>query len=111
MKRSGVPNARCATISDDIEPELIQVRLQPGFGEIVSYYSRTRSHRRLYSRIDLQPSSYGFLREQPGTQHHRWVAGVRTTRDRGNEHTAMPDRTGPRADRGPTCGLRAIHGN
>ncbi len=63
MKRPGVPYARCATVSDDIEPELIQVRLQPGFGEIVSYYSRTRSHRRLYSRIDLQPSFYGFLRE------------------------------------------------
>src|SRR5271157_2177202 len=61
MKRPGVPYARRAAVSDDIEPELIQVRLQAGFSKIVSYYSRTRSHRRLYSRIDLQPPFYGFL--------------------------------------------------
>src|SRR5262249_28739564 len=42
-----IADAGRATIADQVEPKLIQIRLQTGFLEILSHHSRTRSQRGL----------------------------------------------------------------
>jgi hypothetical protein len=39
MKRTGIPDARRAAITDDIESELVEIFLQAGFLEVIGNHS------------------------------------------------------------------------
>ena len=53
--------------------------------------TRAGCQRRFDERIDLEASFDGFLGEQTGGEHDRWIAGIGATRDGGNQNAAVAD--------------------
>src|SRR4051812_4705153 len=93
MKRPGIADAGCATITDEVEAKLIEIFLQPGFREIISHNARSGRERSFYRRINAQTAFDCFFREQTSGKHHAWIARVRAARDRRNQNAAVTDRT------------------
>ncbi len=91
MERTGVADARCATVADEIETELIEIFLQPGFVEIIRDDARSGRERSFHGRIDMQAALDRFLRQQSGREHDARIARVRATRDRRDQNAAMAD--------------------
>src|ERR1700730_12370237 len=91
MPRSGISNARCAAIADKIEPELIEIRLQSGLGQIIGHDARPWRERSLYRRVDAHSAFDCFFREQTSRQHHARVACVRAARDRRDQYASVTD--------------------
>ncbi len=93
MQRAGIADAGCATVTDEVEPELIEIFLQSGFLQIIGNDARTGRERSFHRRIDMQPALDRFFREQSRCQHHAWIARVRATGDRRDQHGAVTDFT------------------
>src|SRR5258706_7938858 len=91
MKRAGVADAGGATVTDKIETKLIEIRLESGLVQVITHDARAGRERGLYDGVDLQSALDGFLREQPGAEHHAGGAGVGATCDGGDEHAAVAD--------------------
>ena len=91
MERPGIADAGGATVTDEIESELIEIFLQPGLVEIIGNDARTWRERSFHRRIDAQSTLDRFFREQTRGEHHARIAGVRATRDRRDQHTAVSD--------------------
>ena len=91
MERAGVADAGRATVADEIESELIEIRLQSGLGEVIGDDARSRRERSLHRRIDRQSALDRFLREQTGGEHHARVTRVRATGDRRDQDAAVAD--------------------
>ncbi len=98
MQRAGVADAGRAAEADDLEPELVEIRLEPRAGEIIAHHARTGGERSLHGGIDMQPAFHGPPGHQPGGDHDARVAGVRAARDRGDEHAPVADLRVARAE-------------
>ena len=93
VERTGIADAGCAPVADDLESELVEILLQPGFFQVVLHHARTRGERGLHGRIHMKPAQNRFFRKQPGSEHHAGIAGVRAACDGGDEHRSVAEHT------------------
>ena len=91
MERPGIADASRATVADDVEPELIEIRLQSGFLKIIGDDARARRERSFHGRIDRQAAFDRLFREQAGGEHHARIARVRAAGDRRDQDAAVAD--------------------
>ena len=91
MEWAGIADAGCATVTDEVEPKLIEIFLQSSFLEIIGNDARTWRERSFYCGIDTQSALDRLFREQSRCQHHAWIARVRAARDRRDQHAAVTD--------------------
>ena len=89
---AGVADAGRAAVADQVEPELVEVRVEPGVAEIVGDDLGARGQAGLHPRFRLQPALDGLLRQDAGRDHHRGIRGVGAARDRGDHDRAVGDR-------------------
>ena len=87
----GVADAGRAPVADEREPELVEVRREPGPVEVVGHDARAGRERGLHPRLRVEPGLDRLAREQPRGEHHARVRGVRAARDRGDHDAAVPD--------------------
>ena len=90
-QRPGVADARRAPVSDEGEPQLVQVRREPAPVEVVGDDPRSGGERRLHPRLHVETGLDRLLGEQAGGEHHARVRRVRTARDRRDHHAAMSE--------------------
>src|SRR5207249_10549314 len=95
MERSRVADSGGATVTDEIESELIGIFLQPGFVEIIGNNPRTWGERSFHRRIDMQAALGCFFCKQSSRDHHAWITRVRATCDCRDQNAAMTDVTLP----------------
>ncbi len=88
---AGVADAGRAAITDEREAQFGQRRQQPRAVEIIGHHPRTGSERSLDVLPDLQPLCHRLPRQQPGSDHHRRIAGVGARGDRRNQDVAMTE--------------------
>ena len=88
---TGVADARRATVADEVEPQRIEIPLQPRLREVITHDARAWRERGFHVRGNFQPTLDGLLREQPCAEHHCRVRCVRATRDRRDDHRAVAD--------------------
>src|SRR5262245_54041842 len=69
VERAGVSNTGRTSISDNIEAELIEIRLQSGLRQIIGNDARAWAERSLDLRFDAQSLLDGLLRQQARGQH------------------------------------------
>src|SRR5690349_20783371 len=86
---SGIPDTGCASISDDIEAQLVEILHQACFFVVVGHYTRARRQRSLYPGWRFEPFLHRFFCEQPGGYHHGWIRGVGAARDCRNNDRAV----------------------
>ncbi len=91
LERARVPDARCAAIPDRLEPELVQICLEPRPCQVVGHDARTRTERRLDRWTHRQATLDGLLCEEARSKHHARIRRVRARRDRGDHDIAIPD--------------------
>ena len=92
-QRAGIADARRAAVPDEIEAQLVQIRLQAGFVQVIGHHARTGRQRRLDERMRLQPVLDCFFGQQTGRQHDRRIARVGATGDGRNQNVAVMERT------------------
>ena len=63
-QRAGIADAGRAAVADEVEAELVEIRLQAGLVQIIGDDARAGRERGLDQRIDLQAALDGLLREQ-----------------------------------------------
>ena len=81
-QRSRISDAGRASVTDQLESELIEIRLQAGGGEIVGNDLRAGRKRRFDPRLGLQAAFDGVARQQTGADQDRRIRRVGTTGDR-----------------------------
>ena len=86
---SRVADARCATVTDQVEAELIQILLETSAFEVLSDHSRAWRQGVLDLRIYAQSSFYSLFCEQSGGQHHARIRSIRARSDRRDQNVAM----------------------
>ena len=90
-ERAAVADARRAAVADEVEPELVEIRRQTGFEQVVGDDFRAGRERRLHPRRGFEAFLDGLLRQQPRADHQRRVRGVRARRDRRDHDRAVRD--------------------
>ena len=93
MQRPRVADASRATISDEIEPELVEIFLQAGFRQIIGNHARTRRERCFYCRVNAKSALDRSFRKQASRDHDARIAGVGATCDRCDQNAAVADMT------------------
>ena len=68
-QRAGIADARRATVADEVEAELVEIRLQAGLVQIIGDDARTGRERRLDGGVHAEAAFDGLLREQTGGEH------------------------------------------
>src|SRR6266481_2951252 len=66
MQRPGVANAGRATVTDQIETELVEIFLQASFLQVIRNHARARRQRRFHARIDAQAALNRLFCEKTG---------------------------------------------
>jgi hypothetical protein len=61
VQRSGVSYTRRTSVPNNIEAELVQIRLQSGLLQIVGHHPRTRRQRCLHRGVHFHTSFHRFL--------------------------------------------------
>ena len=90
--RAAVADAGGAAVADHVEAQLLQVRQQPGLGQVFGDHARAGRQAGLHIRRHRQPALDRLLRQQAGRHHHRWVRGVGAGGDRGDHRRAVRQR-------------------
>ena len=89
VERAGVADARRAAISDGVEAEAVEIRLEARLLVVLGDHARARRERCLHDARNAQSLLHGFLREQARGEHHRRIRRVRAGGDRGDEDVAV----------------------
>ncbi len=98
-QRAGIADAGGAAETDEVEPELVQILLQAGFGEIFADDLRAGRERGLDPRLDREAFRHRLAGDKSRRDHHARVRGVGARRDRRDHHIAMAERMGAAFDR------------
>ena len=88
-ERAGVADAGRAAVADDLEAELVEVRLEVGGLEVILHNAGAGSERGLHGGIDAEAAAGGFFCEEAGADHHAWVAGVCAAGDGSDQDRAV----------------------
>ena len=88
-QRAGVADARRAAVADQVEPELVEVFLQAGLGEIIGDDFRAGRQRRLHPRPRVQAALDRVACQQSGADEHRRIRRVGAAGDRGDHHRSV----------------------
>lgn len=86
---TGVTDTGGATISHQIEAELVEVRRQAGMGQIIRHHFRAWGQGSFHPRLRLQAAFDGFFRQQAGGHQHAGVRGIGAGGNRCNSHRAI----------------------
>ncbi len=86
MQRAGIADAGRAAVTDQIEAEFVQIRLQAGLVQIIADDARAGRERGLDGGIDREAFFNRFFREQAGGKHHARIRRVGATGDGRDEH-------------------------
>src|SRR6476620_2640048 len=89
MQRPRVANASRATVTDEIESELVEICLESGLFQVIGNNTRPGGERRFHARIDMQTALDCFFRQQSSRDHHARVASVCAARYCGDQNAAM----------------------
>src|SRR5262249_54699177 len=95
MKWSRVADASRATVTDEIESELVEVGFESGFFQVIGNNTRPGSERRFHAGIDVQTALDCFFRQQSCRNHYAGVAGVCAARYRGDQDAAVANVSAP----------------
>ncbi len=89
VKRTRVPDAGRAAVTDGLETELIEILLQAGPLQVVGHHPGARSKGGFHVGRNRQPFLIGFPGEKAGRQHDARVGGVGATRNGGDQDRAV----------------------
>ena len=108
-ERTGIADARRATVTDEIEAELVEIRLQTGLVQIIADDARAGRERSLDDRVHRQTAFDRLPGEQPGGQHHAGIRRVGAAGDGCNQNRAVANFTFQRpSSRRDVIGRRMI---
>jgi hypothetical protein len=88
-ERPGVADAGRAAITDDVEPELVQIGKQTSGVQILRHHARSWSETRLDVRFDLEAALDCLLGDKARSEHDARVRRVRARRDGCNGDVAV----------------------
>src|SRR5882724_9097496 len=95
MQRPRVADASGATVTDEIESELVEICLESGLFQVIGNNARPRCERRFYARIDTQTALDCFFRQQSSRNHHARIACVCAARYRSDQDAAVANVSTP----------------
>ncbi len=93
-KRTGVPNAGGATVTDEIKTKGIEVRLKAGSIQVIGDDTGSGGEGGFDGGVDREPALDRFFGKESSGQHDRWVRGVGARSDGGDHHRSVSERGG-----------------
>ena len=88
-QRPAVADAGGASVADQIELQLLQIRCQAGVVQIIGHYFGAGRETGLHPGFDFQAFFDSFLGQQTGSDHHGRIRSIGATGDGGDDHRTV----------------------